>query len=103
MTAYLVIVREQTIDSTSLSRYRNLAALARDRHPLTPLAYYGEHAVLEGTPAEGVAILSFPTMSAARAWYGSHEYQAALPHRRKGSVSRVLLVAGNDETDSATG
>ncbi|WP_027780412.1 DUF1330 domain-containing protein [Paraburkholderia caledonica] len=103
MTAYVVIVREQTLDGKSLGRYRELAPLARHVHPVTPIAFYGEHEALEGASAEGVAILSFPTMTAARAWYASDEYQAALPHRLKGSVSRVLLVAGNDEAPGASG
>ncbi|MFM0441383.1 DUF1330 domain-containing protein [Paraburkholderia strydomiana] len=103
MTAYVVIVRERTIDASALSRYRKLAPLARARHPLIPIAFYGEHEVLEGAPAEGVAILSFPTMAAARAWYASDEYQTALPHRREGSVSRVFLVAGNDGDTGAPG
>jgi uncharacterized protein (DUF1330 family) len=103
MTAYVVIVRERTIDATALGRYRNLAPLAREMHPLTPIAFYGEHEVLEGTPAEGVAILFFSIMAAARAWYSSDEYQAALPHRREGSVSHVFLVAGNDEAPGVSG
>lgn len=44
-----------------------------------------------------MAILGFDTMAAARAWYASPQYQAALPHRLAGSVSRVFLVAGTEE------
>lgn len=97
MTAYVVIVRERTTDPDALQRYRERAPLAREAHPLTPIAFYGSHETLEGPDAEGVAILSFPSMAAARAWYSSPEYQAALPHRLQGSVSRTILVAGKDE------
>ncbi len=97
MTAYAVIVRERTTDPDALVRYRERAPLAREAHPLTPLAFYGAHDTVEGDAVEGVAILAFPTMAAARAWYASPEYQAALPHRLAGSVSRVFLVAGTDE------
>lgn len=99
MTAFAVITRERTTDPDALAEYREKAPLARAKHPATPLAFYGPHAVLEGEPVEGVAILSFPTMAAARAWYSSPEYQAALPHRQRGSVSRVLLVAGTAEPE----
>jgi uncharacterized protein (DUF1330 family) len=97
MTAYAIVVRERTTDADALAQYREKAPLAREKHPVTPIAFYGLHEVLEGEPVEGVAILSFPTMAAARAWYSSPEYQAALPHRIQGSVSHVILVAGLDE------
>jgi uncharacterized protein (DUF1330 family) len=90
-------VRERTTDPDALVRYRDLAPLARAAHPLTPTAFYRSHETLEGDDAEGVATLTFPTMAAARAWYFSPEYQAALPHHIAGSISRVLLVAGTDE------
>jgi len=97
MTAYVVYIRERTTDAEALARYREAAPRAREGHPLTPIAYYGPHEVLEGEPVDGVAILSFPTMAAARAWYSSPEYQAALPHRLQGSTGTMLLVAGTDE------
>ncbi len=94
MTAYAVIVRERTTDPDELTRYREKAPLARQAHAVTPIAFYGPHDVLEGPPLEGAAILQFPSMEAARAWYDSPEYQAALTHRLKGSVSRVFLIEG---------
>ncbi|WP_404337216.1 DUF1330 domain-containing protein [Sphingomonas sp. MMS12-HWE2-04] len=97
MTAYVVMLRERTTDPEALALYREQAPRAREAHPLTPLAFYGSHETLEGEDVEGVAILAFPSMAEARAWYSSPEYQAALPHRIAGSVSRVLLVAGTDE------
>lgn len=75
MSAYVVLIRERTTDPDALQRYRELAALARKTLPLTPLAFYGLHDALEGEAAEGVAILSFPSMAAARAWYGSLQYK----------------------------
>jgi uncharacterized protein (DUF1330 family) len=52
--------------------------------------------VLEGPPVEGAVILSFPSMSEARAWYESPAYQAAREHRLKGAEYRVFLVEGLD-------
>jgi uncharacterized protein (DUF1330 family) len=97
MTAYAVIIRERTTNPDASARYRETAPLAREKHPAAPIFFYGPYEVLEGDPAEGVAILSFPTMTAARAWYSSPEYQAALPHRQHGSISRVILVAGTGQ------
>jgi uncharacterized protein (DUF1330 family) len=101
MTAYAIFLRERTSDADALARYREKAPIAREAHPLTPIAFYGPHEVLEGGAVEGAAILSFPNMAAARTWYSSPEYQAALPHRLEGSVSHVILVAGTDEPAEA--
>ncbi|TBU94636.1 DUF1330 domain-containing protein [Phytopseudomonas dryadis] len=75
MTAYVVFVRETVTDDKALDRYRERAPAARNAHPLVPLAFYG---------------------AAARAWYASPEYQAALPHRLQGSTGRMVLVEGAD-------
>ena len=66
MTACAVIVRERTTDPDALARYRGKAPLAREKHPVTPIAFSGLHEVLEGGAVGGVAILGFPTMAAAR-------------------------------------
>jgi uncharacterized protein (DUF1330 family) len=52
--------------------------------------------VLEGPAAEGVAILRFPDMAAARAWYDSPAYRQAREHRQLGADYRMLLVEGSD-------
>lgn len=96
MTAFVVFIRETVTDPQELDRYRDLTPAAREAHPLEPLAFYGAHEVLEGEPVDGVAILSFSSMEAARAWYASPEYQAALPHRLRGSTGRMYLVEGTD-------
>ena len=44
--------------------------------------------------ADGVVLLQFPTMEAAKAWYYSPAYQEALVHRLRASDSRVVLVEG---------
>ncbi|WP_430009521.1 DUF1330 domain-containing protein [Methylophaga lonarensis] len=94
MTAYVVIVRERTTDLDELTLYREKAPLARDGHAVTPVAFYGPHEVLEGTNFEGAAILRFPTVEEARAWYHSPAYEAARVHRQKGSDSRVFIIEG---------
>ncbi|TQS69894.1 DUF1330 domain-containing protein [Rhodobacteraceae bacterium] len=94
MTAYVVMIREQTIDPQALERYRDTAPEARHGHDIAKLAFYGAQDVLEGPSFEGAAILAFPTMEAARAWYDSPAYQAALAHREAGSISRVFIIDG---------
>jgi uncharacterized protein (DUF1330 family) len=61
---------------------------------IKPLAVYGAIDALEGAAPDGVIILKFPTISDARAWYNSPEYQAALPHRVNASDYRAFIVEG---------
>lgn len=96
MSAYVIFIREHTIDADQLKQYADLAVLARAGHDMSRIAFYGPLDVLEGPPAEGVAIIRFPDMAAARAWYDSPAYQAARAHRHQGATFRLLLVEGSD-------
>ena len=70
------------------------AKAARGEHEITPLAFYGAHETLEGAEADGVVVLRFPDMAAAKAWYSSPEYKAARAHRFQAADYRVILVEG---------
>ena len=94
MSAYIVLLRHETISSQELDTYAAAAKLARPGHDITKLAYYGEIEVLEGPATEGAVIFEFADMAAARAWYHSPLYQAAKLHRNLGANCSVLLVDG---------
>ena len=96
MSAYVVFIRDNTLNQDEMAAYAEKAGKARGDHPIKPLAFYGELETLEGPEAEGVVIIEFPTTEAAHAWYDSPEYQAAKQHRLKGANYRVLLVEGVD-------
>ena len=96
MSAYVVFIRERVTDPDALAAYSEQARAARGDHPLSVLAAYGALDTLEGEPADGLLILEFPTMDAARAWYGSDAYQQAKSTRQLGADYRVLLVEGMD-------
>ncbi|HBN9703298.1 TPA: DUF1330 domain-containing protein [Pseudomonas aeruginosa] len=96
MSAYVIFTREHTTDAAELQRYAQEAPAAREGHDVTRLAFYGQLEVLEGPPIEGAVILRFPDMAAARAWYASPTYQAALQHRLRGAQYRVFLIEGTD-------
>jgi len=96
MSAYVIFIRENTLDETQMQQYAQKAPAARTGHDITRIAFYGQFEVLEGPSAEGVAILRFPDMNAARAWYNSPAYQQAREHRFKGAQYRMLLVEGSD-------
>ena len=94
MSAYVILIKNQTRDPEELKTYAEKAVAARAGHEVTPLARYGALEGLEGDPAEGVVILQFPDMAAARAWYDSPAYQDARQHRFKGADFRVILAEG---------
>ena len=51
--------------------------------------------VLEGEwPAARTVIIEFDSVDAARAWYESPEYEAAIPLRQAAADTNVILVEG---------
>lgn len=58
--------------------------------------------VVEGEWPGDVVMICFPTLSAAREWYTSSEYQAILGLRTDHSVGTVALVEGVPEGYQAT-
>jgi uncharacterized protein (DUF1330 family) len=94
MNAYLVFIREQTIDANELEIYWSKVRATFAGHEVKLLASYGRHEDLEGSPTEGTVIAEFPSMEAAKAWYESPAYREVREHRFKGAIYRALLVAG---------
>ena len=94
MPAYAIFIKNKTHDADELKTYSQKAGAARGDHKLTPLAYYGPLEVMEGDAAEGVVLLQFPDMAAAKAWYESPAYQEAKQHRLKGADYRVIFADG---------
>jgi uncharacterized protein (DUF1330 family) len=94
MSAYFVMIREKTTDAASLAEYGPRASLAAQNHPLKPLAIYGALEQREGDAIEGAVIIEFPDMVAARAWYDSPAYQAAVKFRHAGSKSKAFFTEG---------
>ncbi|ATQ44256.1 DUF1330 domain-containing protein [Caulobacter mirabilis] len=94
MPAFVIMLRDETLDPEEFATYGKKAPAARGEHKITPRAFYGKHEVLEGDDVEGAVILEFPTFEEAKAWYDSPAYQEALQHRLKGATYRVLIVQG---------
>jgi uncharacterized protein (DUF1330 family) len=95
MTAYLILIVEEIVDPGEMAEYARKATGIRGPNAV-PLVVYGAQSVMEGPDFAGVAMLSFPSMEEARAWYESPQYQAALPHRLRGARSRLVIVEGWD-------
>ena len=94
MSAYVVFIREQTVDRAELDTYFKEVKATFAGHELKVLANYGPQEDLEGSPTEGTVIGEFPSMEAAKAWYDSPLYRKVREHRFKGAIYRAVLVAG---------
>ena len=94
MPAYMVFIREKTLDRSELEAYWSRASATMEGHPIKVLAAYGRPVTLEGPEVEGVVVAEFPTIEEARAWYDSPAYQDVARHRFRGAVYRGLIVDG---------
>ena len=94
MPAYMVFIRETTLDQSELDAYASKVRATMEGHPLKVLAAYGRHVTLEGPEVEGVVVAEFPTIEEARAWYDGPAYQDVARHRFRGAVYRGLIVEG---------
>ena len=94
MPAYFVAEVEVT-NPAGYEPYRALAGASIAQYGGRFLARGGPAELLEGGPEpQRVLIVEFADAAAARRWYHSPEYQAALPIRHANSRARALIVEG---------
>ena len=72
MSAYVVFTH---VDQGELDVYAKEAQTTVAGHEVKKLAFYGSHEDLEGPSTEGTAILEFPSIEAAKAWYNGSPYR----------------------------
>jgi uncharacterized protein (DUF1330 family) len=99
MGAYVIV--ELTVeDPEGYERYKPLAEESIARHGGAYRVRGGRIEPVEGEPvADRVVVLEFPDMAAARRWYESAEYQAALPLRQAAArTTRLFFVDGYPPT-----
>ena len=94
MPAYMIFIREKTLDEKELETYWSKIGDTLKGHPIKILAAYGPQQILEGMKSEGTVIAEFPTMADARKWYDSPAYQAIIHHRHRGAIYHGLIVEG---------
>jgi len=94
MAAYAVFIRDATRDAAELKTYSQKVGSTLAGHPVSVLAAYGRHEVIEGPEVEGVVILEFPTFAEAKAWYDSPAYRKVREHRFRGADYRAVIVEG---------
>jgi uncharacterized protein (DUF1330 family) len=91
MPAYMVITREKTRDTAELEQYKKPAPPSFEEHPAIFRAIHCRTEVLEGSAAEDIVILEFPTYEDAKSCYQGSAYQAASKHRCQGGDYRFIL------------
>ncbi len=98
MTAY-VLSEVEILDPQSVDYYKQQAPASIAKYGGTYLARDAMPSAFEGEfdPAERIVLISFPTQEAARAWYTSPEYQAAINTAAGGLRRRLFTFAGLDE------
>jgi len=94
MSVYMVFTKEKTIDPEEMKTYAQKIRPTFEGHPVKILVNYGPTEILEGDPVEGVALLEFPTVEAAKAWYESPAYREIVGHRFKGAKYSGVIVQG---------
>ena len=94
MSAYVVFTRIKTIDQKELEKYRTGIQATMKGHPIEVLVAYGKHEVLEGDPIEGMVVVKFPSVKAAKDWINSEAYQDIAKHRKHGAIYHGLIVEG---------
>lgn len=95
MSVYMLFIREKPIhDQAEMDTYSRINREGPRDPNMKPLVVYGAMEALEGTAPDGIVLLQFPNAEAAKAWYNSPTYQAAMQHRLKGADYRVMMVQG---------
>ena len=94
MTAYAIFDAD-VHDQTVMDEYLEKVAPTLKQYGAKLVVGTSEIDTVEGGGApRRIAILEFEDIEAARTWYNSPEYQAALPLRQKASNDRVIFVEG---------
>ena len=93
MAGYIFVLRDTTHDPAGMEAYSK-KAWAAATEKLELVAGSGSFEVLEGSPADAVVLLRFPTLADAQEWYDGDAYIEARPLRQAASDCRVLLFEG---------
>jgi uncharacterized protein (DUF1330 family) len=99
MVAYVIAERVREWDGAVFKKYGPLAAASIERFGGRYLARSDKTVALEGgeAPPLAMAVIEFPSLEQAQAWFASDEYQQAASIRRQGAQNRFLLVQGRTE------
>jgi uncharacterized protein (DUF1330 family) len=94
MSAYMITFIRKVRDRAAFEEYRRLGVSSLDGTNATLRVMPGHVDVLEGEPVEMVAVVEFPTMAEAQAWYHSPKYQELVQRRLAAADCQAVMVEG---------
>jgi uncharacterized protein (DUF1330 family) len=95
MSAYVIASVTEAHDDEALAEYRRRNTAAVEAHGGRFLVRGGAMEVLEGAWAPlRVVVMEFDDVDAAKRWYESEDYQAAIPIRQGASTTGLIVVEG---------
>jgi uncharacterized protein (DUF1330 family) len=94
MTAYFVSFRDTMKDAARYGAYAQKAGGSLAGREARVIVGNGALTPLEGAPPDGLVIIEFPSVEAAKAWYDSPEYQAVVGERLAVTEGRAVIVEG---------
>ena len=94
MAAYFIAFRDKMHDPARYAAYAQKAGPTLAGGGAKLLVGNGALTPLEGECPDGVVIIEFPDVQAARAWYESPAYQAVIGERLAVTEGRAVIVEG---------
>jgi len=92
--AYVVVFRDEMKNADQYAAYGQKAMASFAGHDAKVLVANGALTPLEGDLPDGVVVIAFPTVDAAKAWYYGPAYQAAVGDRLAATSGRAVIVEG---------
>ena len=89
-----MIVRMTVTDPDTYKTYAAMASEAMRLYGATPIVRGGRYECVEGDSRPRNVVLEFDSYEAARTYYFSPEYQAAVAVRKPAGIGDVVLVEG---------
>jgi uncharacterized protein (DUF1330 family) len=94
MAAYFISFRDTMKDAAAYAAYLQKATPTLTDRDARAIVANGALTPLEGACPDGVVIIEFPSVQAARDWYESPAYQAVLGERLAATEGRAVIVEG---------
>ena len=94
MAAYFISFRDTMKDAARYAAYLEKAGPSLAGRDARVLVGNGALTRLEGALPDGVVMIEFPTVQAAKDWYESPAYQAVIGERLAATEGRAVIVEG---------
>ncbi len=99
MTAYLMAFVRRVHDRKGLETYWSKVGPTFEGTGAKPLSVYTPFELVEGDrPVEGVVLVEFPDVEAARSWYFGEAYQAVKALRDGAADIEIVIAEGGAVT-----